>query len=433
MVVGSMETNKSLRVPFFFVQLFCAFSLLLLPLGKGWAQESGPKEGAQEEPSYPPRKVMVFFRTEGMGSEESAIFYDSLVIYLQGNPYNKRIVEGLPIAGPDSVNDRASVSYRRACDSWIMVQVRKSGEEIEVAYRLYDIPYESYRAEGKFSTEFPGARDRSTFFWKPIRDTLRELPPLPKDPVFTIRGVPGTKIFGLPGGVKELNAEGKAEFTAPTPATYRFRAEKLGYEPLEEQVLLKEKGGEILLNQKRGTLVNLDLSLWNGQFPSFYLGLFPIPNSLFLKVGLTSFFSGFGPFLVNDSKFEPFVSYPLMTVDFQIGGYLSSPDATVRFYAGVGGFVRVFYSDLRTMLDPLLPYGGYPLIGIEYAPKAGNSVFFEYTPRILSMDAEAMGTVSIGSYLQTAFFKDSWASGTAVRDWFWLELVSFRLGYRVRL
>jgi len=85
------------------------------------------------------------------------------------------------------------------------------------------------------------------------------------------------------------------------------------------------------------------------------------------------------------------------------------------------------------MLDPLLPYGGYPLIGIEYAPKAGNSVFFEYTPRILSMDAEAMGTVSIGSYLQTAFFKDSWASGTAVGDWFWLELVSFRLGYRVRL
>lgn len=177
MVVGSMGTNKPLRVPFFFVQLFCAFSLLLLPLGKGWAQESGPKEGAREEPSYPPRKVMVFFRTEGMGSEESAIFYDSLVIYLQGNPYNKRIVEGLPIAGPDSVNDRASVSYRRACDSWIMVQVQKSGEEIEVAYRLYDIPYESYRAEGKFSTEFPGARDRSTFFWKPIRDTLRELPP----------------------------------------------------------------------------------------------------------------------------------------------------------------------------------------------------------------------------------------------------------------
>jgi len=433
MVVGSMGTNKSLGVPLFLVALFCAWGLFLLPLGRGWSQESGPKEGTPEEPSYPPRKVMVFFRTEGMSSEESAIFYDSLVIYLQGNPYNKRIVEGLPIAGPDSVNDRASVSYRRACDSWIMVQVRKRGEQIQVDYRLYDIPYESYRSEGKFSTEFPGARDRSTFFWKPIRESFRELPALPKDPVFTIRGIPGTKIVGLPGGVKELNAEGKAAFSAPTPATYRFRAEKLGYEPLEEQVLLKEKGGEILLNQKRGTLVNLDISLWNGQFPSFYLGLFPIPNSLFLKVGLTSFFSGLGPFLVSDSKFEPFVSYPLMTVDFQLGGYLSSPDATVRFYAGVGVFVRVFYSDLRTMLDPLLPFGGYPLIGVEYAPKAGNSVFFEYTPRILSMDTEATGNVSIGSYLQTAFFKNSLVSGTAVGDWLWLELISFRLGYRVRL
>lgn len=433
-----MGMNKSLGTPFRIIGLFCVFALFFLPLGTGWSQESVPQEslpkvGTPEEPSYPPRKVMVFFRTEGMASEEAAIFYDSLLIYLQGNPYNKRIVEGLPIAGPDSMNDRASVSYRRACDSWIMVQVRKSGEEIEVTYRLYDIPYELYRGEGKFSSEFPGARDRSTFFWKPVREALRELPSLPKDPVFTIRGVPGTKILGLPGGVRELDAEGKAAFSTPTPATYRFRAEKSGYDPLEEQVLMKEKGGEIILTQKRGTLANLDFSLWNGQFPSFYLGLFPIPNSLFLRLGLTSFFSGFGPFLVKDSKFEPFVSYPLMTVDFQLGGYLSSSDSTLRFYAGVGGFIRVFYSDLRTMLDPLSPYGGYPLIGVEYAPKAGNSVFFEYTPSILYMDAEETGSVSLGSYLQTSFYKDSLVSGIAVRDWFWIDFISFRLGYRVRL
>ncbi len=411
------------------VGLLYILSIFFLTLENGWAQQ----EGTREEPSYPIRKVMVFFRTEGMGSEESTIFYDSLVIYLQGNPYNKRIVEGLPIVGPDSLNDRASVSFRRACDSWIMVRVKKQTEEIEVAYQLYDIPYESYRAEAKFTSEFPSARDRSTFFWKPIREALRELPALPKDPVFTLRGVPGTKVLGLPGGVKQLNADGIATFAAPTPATYAFRAEKLGYEPLEQQVLLKEKGGDIVLVQKRGALVNLDFSLWNGQFPAFYIGFLPIPNSLFIKLGLTSFSSGLGPFLVNDSKFEPFVSYPLMTVDLQMGGYLSSADASVRVYMGAGLCIRVFYSDLRTMLDPVLPFGGYPLIGIEYAPKKGNSVFLEYTPRILFLDAQTDGSVSTGSYLQTSFFKDSLISGTAVEDWFWLELISFRLGYRVRL
>ncbi len=426
--------------PFLIAGLLSIFGLFPIFQENGWAQTStaepgkeGTQQGSGEEPSYPARKVMVFFRTEGMGSEESTIFYDSLVIYLQGNLYNKRIVEGFPIRGPDSLNDRASVSYRRACDSWILVEVNKQADKIEVAYKLYDIPYEIYRAESKFSAEFPSARDRSTFFWKPIREILRELPPLPKDPVFTLRGVPGTRVFGLPGGIKELNAQGKATFSASTPATYRLRAEKVGYEPLEQQVLLKEKGGEILLDQKRGALVNMDLSLWNGQFPAFYLGLFPIPNSLFLKLGFTSFFSGIGPFLTNDSKFEPFVSYPLLTMDFQMGGYLSAPDATVRVYIGAGGVIRIFFSELRTMLDPVLPYGGYPLVGIEYAPKGGNSVFFEYTPRIYYLEAKATGTVPLDSYLQTAFFKDSLITGVAVQDWFWLDLISFRLGYRVRL
>ncbi|MCX7788072.1 MAG: hypothetical protein N2442_10290 [Spirochaetes bacterium] len=432
--------NGPIGKTFVMIGLLCVLSFLPLTLDKGWAQVSTTEtsglpnqEGRTEEPSYPVRKVMVFFRTEGMGSEESTIFYDSLVIFLQGNPYNKRIVEGLPITGPDSLNERASVSFRRACDSWFLVQVKKQADAIEVSYQLYDIPYESYRAEAKYATEFPSARDRSTFFWKPIREALRELPPLPKDPVFTLRGIPGTRVFGLPGGVKELNAKGIATFAAPTPATYTFRAEKLGYEPFEQQVLLKEKGGDILLVQRRGTLLNLDFSLLNGQFPAFYMGFFPIPNTLFLKLGLTSFFSGIGPFLANDAKFEPFVSYPLMTVDLQMGGYLSSSDATVRVYVGAGVFLRVFYSDLRTMLDPVLPFGGYPLIGVEYAPKRGNSVFFEYTPRIILLDTQTKGSVPMESYLQTAFFKDSLISGTSVEELFWLELISFRLGYRVRL
>ncbi|GAB4222719.1 MAG: hypothetical protein Kow009_14600 [Spirochaetales bacterium] len=394
--------------------------------------EASREEAGGESP-YPVRKVMIFFRTKGMSPEEASIFYDSLVIYLAGNPYQKRIVEGLPITGPNSLNERASVSFRRACDSWMLVRVNKRSEEIVVTYRLYDIPYESYRVESEYTTEMPSARDRSTFFWKPVREALRELPPLPKDPVFTLRGVPGTKVVGLPGGVKQLDAEGVTTFSAPTPATYRFRAEKLGYDPLEMQVLLKEKGDEIVLRQKRGTLLNVDLSLWNGQFPALYLGLFPIPNSLFLKAGLTSFFSGIGPFLANDSKFEPIVSYPLMTVDFQMGGYLSAPDAMLRVYLGVGFVVRIFYSDLQTMLDPVLPYGGYPLIGIEYAPGTRNSVFLEYTPRILYLDATTDGSVPLDSYLQTAYFKNSFVTGVPVQDWFWLEVISFRLGYRVRL
>ncbi|HOV38836.1 MAG TPA: hypothetical protein PLG79_08950, partial [Spirochaetales bacterium] len=181
---------------------YLALGLVLFLGAEVYAQETGATE-----PSYPRRKVMVFFRTEGMSEEETALFYDSLVIYLQANSYNKRIVEGLPISGPETENDRSSISYRRACDSWMMVQVQKQGEGVDVTYTLYDIPYETYRAESRFSGEIPTARDRSTFFWKEVRDALKELTPLPADPVFTLTGVPGTLIHGLPGGDIRINAE----------------------------------------------------------------------------------------------------------------------------------------------------------------------------------------------------------------------------------
>lgn len=408
---------------------YLALGLVLFLGAEVYSQETGATES-----SYPKRKVMVFFRSEGMSQEETALFYDSLVIYLQANSYNNRIVEGLPISGPETENDRSSISYRRACDSWMMVQVQKRDEGVDVTYTLYDIPYETYRAESRFSGEIPTARDRSTFFWKEVRDALKELPPLPADPVFTLTGVPGTLIHGLPGGDIRINAEGKAAFSAPTPGVYQFRAEKLGYDPLEQQILLKEKGGDILLEQRRGTLVNLDLSLWNGQFPGVSVGLFALPNSLFVKLGVTSFYQGIGPILEEeDGHFEPFVSYPLMVLDLQIALYLSPADARARIYLGIGGCLRVFFADTRTMLDPVIPLGGYPLIGLEFAPNRKNSIFLEYTPRFLLVDADPPESMDIGPYLQTAYFKGGIETGASIGNDLWVEMISFRIGYRVRI
>ncbi|HOV39982.1 MAG TPA: hypothetical protein PLG79_14780, partial [Spirochaetales bacterium] len=225
-----------------------------------------------------------------------------------------------------------------------------------------------------------------------------------------------------------------AAFSAPTPGVYQFRAEKLGYEPLEQQILLKEKGGDILLEQRRGALVNLDLSLWNGQFPGVSVGLFALPNSLFVKLGVTSFYQGIGPILENeDSSFEPFVSYPLMMLDFQIALYLSPADARARIYLGIGGCLRIFFADTRTMLDPVIPFGGYPVIGLEFAPNRKNSIFLEYTPRFLLVDADPPESMDIGPYLQTAYFKEGIVTGASIGNDLWVEMISFRIGYRVRI
>jgi hypothetical protein len=391
-----------------------------------------------EELEIPPRKMMLFYRAEPspLSEPENLVIYDSLVIALHAVREDCSVIEAAPLAGPETFDERSSVARRLICDSWMYVNVSSSGDKVTVKYILFDSVNEVVVKEDTFTGDKPDARELSRLFWLDTANSLKLLKPLDPLPSYVIKGVPGTVVSGFPKGPIRLGISGKARVTVSVPATYTLRAEKYGYEPLKMQVLLKEKGGEVQLEQRKGSLFSFDAGLYNSQIPSFSFGVFLVPDEMYFKIDLTNFNWGIGPFMdisSRDRGFDPFLNLPLMHLGLQVGAYSSQADATFRWYYGMGGIVRLYSGGPNLTVEPVVPYGFYPLLGIEYSPNPKGRIFFEFTPMFYYVDKVGPYTGETINALMDNIFPAGYTSTTvSYKPWI-VDYMSFRLGYRRHL
>ncbi len=417
--------------------ILCVLAGLAFTLPGLWAEET-----EYVDPTPPPRRIMVFFRNDAtnFAPDEKIAFYESLLIALQRSKKDCYPVEASPIAGPDSDDDRSSFARRKACDGWLLVRVKAAGEDqTSVDFVLFDVVNDIFVAKSSFTLDKPDARDLSIIFWEKITDAYLTLKPLDPLPTLTIRGVPGTVVYGLGKKALTIDANGRTRITVqPIPAVFSIRAEKTGYDTLEQDILIKEMGGDIKLEQKRGSLFSLDLTMLSMQFPGIDVGFYPIPNLLFFKLGFTTFQWGIylGDFQDNKgaagNNHSVIVHYPLMNLSFQAGVYISDPGKTVRTYLALGAFARLFFSDAYTGLEPIAPYGLQPVFGMEFHPVPSSCIFLEYAPSLYYVDEADSQYTKDFELLKTLYPKGhEWYTFSQGR---WVcDMLVFRVGYRWHL
>ena len=158
------------------------------------------------------------------------------------------------------------------------------------------------------------------------------------------KSLPGTVVFQtLPGtqievaGAEDLlaDADGQSSLQVQLPLTLSIRARRQGFYPVEDKFYVTQELTTLELEQRRGARFAFDVYLNNMIFPGFEFSWFPMPNSLFVRGGFTTYLAGL-LFSGDSEQANLFVSQTLNLIDLGAGMYLNDADRNLRAYAGSG-------------------------------------------------------------------------------------------------
>jgi hypothetical protein len=314
-----------------------------------------------------------------LDEQESRFLYEALVHTIRNVRNDIFIVEARPLAGPGTDDERSALTRANACDGWFFITLGKAGENLSLGYRLYNSLAMEFAVRGSMEKPKPTIRDLVVLFWRDMAASLLELPVREALPAYVFHGIPGTRIYGLSGnknGYVKLDETGIFRSRVALPGTYGIRAQKLGREPVEEQYFLKETGGDIYLDQPEGNRYTLGFSLVNLRFPELDFSYGIIPNSLYAQGGITLYYPGLGGPVQKTHKERPGIA--LFDFSLELKWYFSQPDKIARPYLGFGALARLTFAN--KFIDPIAPYGLFPVLGIDTSPSRKLRLFFEFQP-----------------------------------------------------
>ncbi|MBN1836102.1 MAG: hypothetical protein JW820_09650 [Spirochaetales bacterium] len=339
----------------------------------------------------PPRRLLFLFETaEGarLSPSEQLLLYESLLVRLGRASERIAVLEyeqsGVP--GTDELRDTATASRR--ADSWVFVTVGGSWPQLTVSARGQDLVQAQTLFELSFeATIRRGAVDLERHFWDPVTDALtatlsgsgkQVAKTVSREPL-TIRGAPGTRILGLEPGPVELGESGALEIETLLPATFSLRATRLGYDPVEQDFYVEPGAGVLDLGQEPGTRWAFSFYLQMMNYPGFDASFYPVRDFYWVKLGFNTFLIGL--ILAEDREESMLVSYSLSHLNLSTGVYLNASDRLFRFYAGLGAFLRVITAkEWAIAIEPIAPWGLYPILGTEISRRQNLRFFVEYTP-----------------------------------------------------
>ena len=233
----------------------------------------------------------------------------------------------------------------------------------------------------------------------------------------TFNAMPDTQITGLPGNPVKTGPDGAAVVEVPIPATYSIRLTRQLFFPVDMDLYV-DSSMVIPVVQESGSRLALDFTLVNNFFPGIAAAFFPVPNYVFLKVGVDSFLVG----LAADEN-TAFYSLPLTTVIFQAGSFFTPEESVPRFYITLGAFLRIAHlEDEPFIIDSLAPGGGQLVVGAEIGPTPRHRFFLEYSAVRYFTDFPYLlqAALSIGETPFGYVFSDSSA----------MSLFNLRFGFR---
>ena len=330
-----------------------------------------------------PRRLLVSLEAQpesGFTALEAVILSKSLVLSLQEGLPGFRVIEYGPFAFPPTPAARNDEAARRGADSWLWVAVSGSRGSPAIHVVSFDLLTQSTIIDQGFSAvQDLASADVSRVRWEMVVSLAREKyqPAVRRTVKLTIHAIPDTRISGLPGGPVLTSPYGAATVNLEAPSFYRVRATRAGYYPAQMELYV-DADRDLQIPQQPGSSFSVEGSFFNALFIGGDAGFFLLPDTAFLKVGVTSFLVGLA--LSPDSLLY---SFPLVHVNVQLGSYWSPEDAFLRWYTSVGGFLRVvLIPGFPPHLDAISPGGLQLNLGVEF-PLAGRSrLFVEYVPML---------------------------------------------------
>ena len=282
----------------------------------------------------------------------------------------------------------SDLALEAGADFWLWAQLSTDGGKTRVRARGFDVRTQEAKfdttvsREGALSTaELPYekwddiAALVSAAFPPDLTDT--QSPEGPADVTLTVRALPGTLVEG-PGKTRvTAGMDGFAVLKLPGPGEYTVRSTHSRYYP-ETSRLLLSSDKEIFLRQTPASWWTIDASLLQMGYPSFDLGRFIIPNSIYVKLGFTTYAVGLA---FTDTQMV--TNNPLTNIVLQAGMYLRPEDVLFRAYVNVGAFLRFVYAPGTLVgVDPL-SWGGLRVsVGTEIGSSPRGRFFFEYQPML---------------------------------------------------
>ncbi|MBN1838202.1 MAG: hypothetical protein JW820_20255, partial [Spirochaetales bacterium] len=188
-----------------------------------------------------------------------------------------------------------------------------------------------------------------------------------------------TRIAGLGPEPVELGESGDLGMEALLPATFSLRATRLGYAPIEQDFYVEPGVGVLDLGQEKGSRWALSFYLQMMNYPGFDASFYPVRDFHWVKLGFHTYLVGL--VLAEDRDESMLVSYSLSNLNLSTGLYLNASDRLFRFYAGLGVFLRVITArEWAIAIEPIAPWGFYPILGTEISRSERLRFFAEYTP-----------------------------------------------------
>jgi hypothetical protein len=404
-----------------------ALALLALPLLRAAAQEPVPGEETR-------RLLLCFEQADGakFSPEEELLLYESLLVKVGSASRKVAILEAPGRKPPASDTERSTLARSLGGDSWLRVQVSGDMSSVSVAASSFDLLVSQtvFQLEMRKSLA-RGAADLERGFWNEVLQAAADYysqaaaaKSLPGQVVF--QALPGTQIavIGAPGLLAD--ADGRASMQVQLPLTLSIRARRRGFYPLENKFYVTQELTTLELEQARGTRFAFDFYLNNMIFPGIEFSWFPLPNTLFVRTGFTTYLAGL--FFSGDSQDTDtslFVSKTLSLLDLAVGVYLNDADRNIRAYAGLGGFLRLVTAKGYFGLEPIAPGGLQAFLGIEYSPRLKQRFYLELDP-LLYFTGDSL--------LLIASFPDGQRlAGYAFFDKAAFYFLNLRLGFRWQL
>ncbi len=401
-----------------------ALALLALPWCAG-AQEPVPGEETR-------RLLLCFELAPGakFSQQEQLLLYESLLVKVGSVSRKVALLEAPGRKPPASDAARSTLARSLGGDSWLRVQVSGDMSSAGVAVSSYDLLVSEivYQFELRKSLA-RGAAELQRGFWNEVLQATSEYysqaaaaKSLPGEVVF--QALPGTKIAVAGAPSLLADAEGQARMQVQLPLTLSIRARHQGFYPLENKYYVTQELTTLELNQARGTRFAFDFYLNNAIFPGFEFCWYPLPNTVFLRAGFTTYLAGL-LFSGDSQSAGLFVSKTLNLLDLAAGAYLNDADRSLRAYAGLGGFLRLVTASGYFGLEPIAPGGLQAFLGIEYSRRLKQRFYLEFDPLLYF--------TSDTQLLIASFPPEQKLAGYAFFDRVAFYFLNLRLGFRWQL
>ncbi|MGA2612965.1 MAG: hypothetical protein ABSG38_05890 [Spirochaetia bacterium] len=381
-----------------------------------------------------PRFMIYLFQAEQdtLSSTERFVLYNSiLAAATEANP-DVVLLESPDQTVPDTRQGREELARRINADCWLSVSASGGFGNLTIQAETFDI-----LRQQTFGQEIirPGFvvdyRTISRGFWDKIVEAIKTSYSRIVDvTTFTVHGVPGTELTGVPGGPYRLDKSGTLEKKIPYPSSFIMKARASGYYDLEEPLFLGIEPLAVTLNQVRKPRFGAEVRLSSFQFPGVRFWWYVVPAQIFVRLGATT--QLFGLYPIDNSPSVVVVGSPLSQVGLDAGLYVLPAESLLRFYVGVGGYLRFSHPPAPSFtIDTQAAPGAITLsLGAEYSPSRRLRFVADYEPAfILASNPQ--------QFINLSFVANSFPSGQVpgyvILPWGLFDLRNLYLGLRLDL